>query len=378
MPSIGPEIPPHILNQLKNDDDSDEDTGPQQPSASSSNIGPEIPPHILKQLNASNDGQDEEDKAEAGPSTTPSANIGPQIPAHLLNAKPDSGSKLQVIDDDEDDGPQPARAGPSIGPTMPPSRPVAGPSMPPPSRDDGKRVLGPSLPTYAPTYDPNAQYNDDDDSDDDIGPKPLPAGMQHQQSDAVREFLEREEKMRKAAEEAAKPKAPKRDEWMLVPPTSSGLLGNLDPTKLKPRQFSRGTTAPVNSKNDMSLWTETPQERLQRLADEVSGKKRRVTDAPVDEDETTVSKKRRRKAEEEAIRQGVDEHTRKSRGAALIDQHATSSTSKEKEEPPAIWDHSRDMGLGGRLMDDDKRKKMLQEAKSLGDRFGSGKSGGFL
>jgi hypothetical protein len=29
-------------------------------------------------------------------------------------------------------------------------------------------------------------------------------------------------------------------------------------------------------------------------------------------------------------------------------------------------------------MDDDKRKKMLKEAKGLGDRFGSGTSGGFL
>jgi hypothetical protein len=29
-------------------------------------------------------------------------------------------------------------------------------------------------------------------------------------------------------------------------------------------------------------------------------------------------------------------------------------------------------------MDDDKRNKMLKEAKGLGDRFGSGTSGGFL
>lgn len=61
--------------------------------------------------------------------------------------------------------------------------------------------MGPSLPNYAPTYDPNSAYaNEDSDSDDDIGPKPLPAGMQHQQTDAVQEFLEREEKRRKAAE----------------------------------------------------------------------------------------------------------------------------------------------------------------------------------
>lgn len=80
------------------------------------------------------------------------------------------------------------------------------------------------------------------------------------------------------------------------------------------------------------------------------------------------------------IRKGVEEHTKKRRGAALVDQHATNKKDKgdDEKEVPGIWDHSRDMGLGGRLMDDDKRKKMLQEAKGLGDRFGSGKGGGFL
>ena len=84
---------------------------------------------------------------------------------------------------------------------------------------------------------------------------------------------------------------------------------DLDPTKLKARQFSRGTAPASTSKNDTSLWTETPAERQQRLADEVSGKKRRVTDAPVDEDEDAKAKKRRRKAEEGLIRRGVEEHT---------------------------------------------------------------------
>ncbi|KAH9487320.1 GPALPP motifs-containing protein 1 [Psilocybe cubensis] len=337
MASIGPEIPPHLLKQSKRDDkdENEDDDGPQLPNASSSSIGP-------------------------------------QIPAHLLN----SSSKIQVIDDDDDDfGPQPTSS-PSIGPTMPTvtSKPVAGPSIPPPS---SARTIGPSLPTYAPTYDPNSAYDNEDSDDDDIGPKPLPAGMQHRQSDAVQEFLEREEKRRKAAEEAAKPKAVKRDEWMLVPPTSQGLLGNLDTTKLKARQFSRGTGAETSSSHDNSLWTETPAERQQRLADEVSGKKRRVTDAPVDEAEEIKARKRQRKAEEEAIRRGVEEHTKKQRGAALIDQHA-SVAKKSTDEVPGIWDHSRDMGLGGRLMDDEKRNKMLKEAKGLGDRFGSGKSGGFL
>lgn len=70
---------------------------------------------------------------------------------------------------------------------------------------------------------------------------------------------------------------------------------------------------------------------------------------------------------------------RKIRGSALIDAHAKSS--KEGEDDPKaslIWDHGRDMSLGGRLMDDDKRNKMIKEAKGLGDRFGAGKGGGYL
>ena len=77
---------------------------------------------------------------------------------------------------------------------------------------------------------------------------------------------------------------------------------------MKARQFSRGS-GPVgnNNKLDNSLWTETPAERQQRLADEVSGKKRRVTDAPVDEDTTGANK--RRKQDEERIKKNVDEYT---------------------------------------------------------------------
>lgn len=163
MASIGPQIPAHILQSIRNDASSDEDDGPQP-----------------------------------APTPSASASIGPQMPPSVS-----SGSKLQVIDDDDDENPGPSPApGPSRATAQkPPSsarpqRPAAGPSMPP-----GHRAIGPTLPNYAPTYDPSFDGNDsDDDSDDDFGPKPLPAGMQHEQTDAVKEFIEREEKRRKAAE----------------------------------------------------------------------------------------------------------------------------------------------------------------------------------
>ena len=55
-----------------------------------------------------------------------------------------------------------------------------------------------------------------------------------------------------------------------------------------------------------------------------------------------------------------------------------STATSSKDEPHAIWDHGRDMSLGGRLMDDTTRKKMVNDAKGLGERFGTGKGGGFL
>ena len=77
---------------------------------------------------------------------------------------------------------------------------------------------------------------------------------------------------------------------------------------------------------------------------------------------------------------------KKTRGPSLLKQHERVSAAKEAEkkrqgdedEPPAFWDHGRDMAVGGKLLDDKSRNKFISEARGLGDRFGSGKSGGFL
>ncbi|KAJ7623801.1 hypothetical protein FB45DRAFT_1061659 [Roridomyces roridus] len=308
--------------------------------------------------------------------------IGPTIPQHLLNAAASSSTNIHDDDDEDVAGPQlpPSVSAPPQANADEDSDDDYAPELPPDfvassSSSVKKPVAGPTMPpTYSATYDPRVRYQDPDDSDDDVGPRPLPAGVNFEERDAVKEFMAKEEKRRREVEEAAKPKAPKRDEWMLVPPPSS-LLGNLDPTKLKPRQFAR-TSAPERS-TDNTLWTETPAERQQRLADEVSGKKRRAAnsgDGPSAADELEARKRQR---VDEELRREVDEHTRKMRGSALVDMHARSGKGEEKEDDKGIWEHGRDMALGGRLMDDSKRNKMIKEAKGLGDRFGRGKTGGF-
>ncbi|KAG9080410.1 hypothetical protein FRC06_006621 [Ceratobasidium sp. 370] len=321
-------------------------------------IGPSIPAHLLKR---SEPDQEEAGPPEAGPSsppgprsTTPPAppSIGPSIPAHLFKS-----AQPPVDDQDEDED--------AFLPALPPDLSASTKPAPAPTRQ-----IGPTLPLRPPP---------DSDSDDDYGPMPLPAGTgsSHDDNDGVREFIEREKRREQQIEATKQPKALKRDDWMLAPPTSSDLFSSLDPTKLKNRQFSRSTTDKKSAASN--LWTETPQERQQRLADEVSGKRKRAEEAAAQNvsatgDDEDLVKRRKRDRE---LREQVEAHNKQSRAQSLVAMHAPAAPDPD-EAPPGIWDHSRDMALSGRLMDEKSRQKMLKDAKGLGDRFGHGRSGGFL
>jgi Protein of unknown function (DUF3752) len=60
---------------------------------------------------------------------------------------------------------------------------------------------------------------------------------------------------------------------------------------------------------DNTLWTETPAERQQRLADEVMGKKRRVENADPEQEDDAESDAHKRRKHEAGLQQQVDEHT---------------------------------------------------------------------
>ncbi|KLO17585.1 hypothetical protein SCHPADRAFT_846354 [Schizopora paradoxa] len=338
-------------------------------------IGPELPPHFLNQLGRVDNVDVDEDDAEeidpalptreAGPSGT-STSIGPQIPAHLVGASND-GDDEEDEDDYVPDLPPELAAARVGGSSKPTASSVPGPST------SQRRVLGPSLPGHD-----RHDEDDDDSSDDDFGPMPPPAhggpSRDDGVSEGVRQFLEREERIQKAKEEAANPKKITRDEWMLAPPTSSDLLGKLaDPLKIKARQFSASA---VSARSGPSkLWTETPQERMQRIADEVSGVKRRAVNATEEDKEDKRVAKRRKQAEAE-IQNAVENYNKTARSKTLLEMHSAKqkASADEDDGPPVIWDHARDMSVGGRLMDDKDRSKLIADAKGLGERFGKGKS----
>ncbi|CAD6963118.1 unnamed protein product [Tilletia laevis] len=212
----------------------------------------------------------------------------------------------------------------------------AGPSR---TASTSKVTLGPALPPGFSAGSKAAGNNNGDSDDDDtylIGPAPLPGGAEAESTaeplgNGARAFLEREERRRKAQEDAEAEKtaaASSRPDWMLVPPTASSLATVLsDPKRaLKSRGFQQNTrvqtrgsapTGPADPES-MAAWTETPEQRMQRLKDEVEGRRPKLHEEKINQDEILRADAQRRKDEEIARRiKEIDP----SRSSSLLDLH---------------------------------------------------------
>jgi len=150
------------------------------------------------------------------------------------------------------------------------------------------------------------------------------------------------------------------------------------------------------------MWTETPAQKQQRMADEAAGVKRQKDPVRGEKDQSFESKGKRQRDEE--LKAQVERHSvcphpftpsenlawfskpirvnvnstdkqKSSRGESLLDQYKKKGAAKEDER--GIWDHERDMGITGRLMSDKERQTKINEARGLNDRFGHGKGGAF-
>lgn len=159
------------------------------------------------------------------------------------------------------------------------------PSPPPRSRSSSvssnstkrRRILGPSLPPASlselPPTAPNPASLSESDSDDDFGPS-LPTDQP-----LVAETLRQENTLEEEEAALAAAHKPQRDQWMLVPPTSDDWSSRIDPTKLRNRKFNTGKGSkappPKGGEGDgIALWTETPEQKIKRLEDEMMGVKR--------------------------------------------------------------------------------------------------------
>ena len=180
-------------------------------------IGPEIPPHLLQNNTLDND---------------PNSSICPktlEYPTKRFEEFSEAGSQIPAALPLQDKQEQNDEAGDDFGPVLPPDMLL---------QRSNSSVLKPGFP-YVPSQasssahasgasglpHPIGQYEDSDDGSDDFGPKPILLDIQPMhEKDAVAEFMEKEERRRQNEEKAKEPKALKREEWMLVPPSASDLF----------------------------------------------------------------------------------------------------------------------------------------------------------
>lgn len=275
--------------------------------------------------------------------------VGPQLPPHL-QAKRKRG---------EDEDQNPSQTPPKRARTSSTS------SSPEPQ---SRRVLGPSAPPAPLSELPPSNPDSDSSSDDDFGPSLPPApGSSSHHAEVKRQ---RDEKEAFAAREASK--KPERPEWMLVPPSQSDWSTRVDPTKLRNRKFNtgKGSKAPPSGPGagggENALWTETPEQKRQRLEDEVMGVKKPAQLGP--------EEKRDVRKEEEAreTKKRIEEYDRRNRNESLYSEHKK-AVPKEKEDDPSAraFDREKDIGLGVKIGYAQK-KEMLQRAKGFGERFAGG------
>ncbi|KAL4915750.1 hypothetical protein BDW62DRAFT_187848 [Aspergillus aurantiobrunneus] len=244
--------------------------------------------------------------------------------------------------------------------------------------DKRRKVIGPSLPP--PTEAANGSDNSDSDSDssdDDFGPSlPPPEGSIPQQpqasAQATAQPLNTEER-----EEREKP-APKRDAWMLAPPTGGSDMSRVDPTKIRNRKFQSGPrvgNAPSGGGGVDSSWTETPEEKIRRLQDEAMG----IVSSSSGGSGGAASSGADAKAAQ-AMREKVqryNERVRREGGSSLVEEKKRKEKEKgkeEKEDDPSkrAFDKEKDMALSSKLTHAQKRE-MMSKAADFGSRFSKGK-----
>jgi uncharacterized protein DUF3752 len=287
----------------------------------------------------------------------PQTTAGPALPPHLL-AKRKRQQEAAEAAQTSSAQKQPAYEEPLQAPDSPKRRRILGPAAPPAPLDEL----------------PSTGAEEEESSDDDYGPS-VPTASEHTAA------LQSVPKAGDSSDDDVGPQAPaeptvtKRDEWMTLPPTADS-LSRLDPARQKARGFntSRNTQSSGGAGGPSASWTETPEEKRKRLADEVLG----ISPAtgPSSSKGAKVTKTAESRAKDEDTARRIKEHSERYRGESLLTQHQKQKGLEEKEDDPSKrgWDWEKDMKAApsvGRA----KKKEMVDRAGGFSSRFSGG---GFL
>ncbi|KAE8383934.1 hypothetical protein BDV23DRAFT_61401 [Aspergillus alliaceus] len=230
-----------------------------------------------------------------------------------------------------------------------------------------RKVVGPTLPlsNTIDEHTPNSEGEDESSDDDEIGPSLPPSGPVVPEGADTKIRGYSLEGMSTEQGHTVKERS-HRDEWMLQPPESSGWTSRVDPTKLRSRKFQTGRSAsnPASGKIDSS-WTETPDEKMKRLQDEVMGV---GTVGPSNDQVARSSKlsqtmrdsiKRYKDARREGdITEGVSQHLKERK--------------KSDEDDPSSRPFDREKDVASSQISSSQRREMINRASDFGSRFSKG------
>ncbi|KAB5578403.1 hypothetical protein GE09DRAFT_1089509 [Coniochaeta sp. 2T2.1] len=355
MSSIGPQLPPHLQKRKRSEDDNAPDSPPAKTMRPANNTD---------EIDLADDSSDDDSYGpSAGPAPAKAPQHGPSLPSP--STKPTTP-------------PCPS----TIGPSMPPPSAAIGPSMPPPSQ----QAIGPTPPPASLSSlppQPPSDSGSDSDSEDDYGPS-LPTSTSH---------LSRISSLPSPSFSSSSATVPpKRDDWMLAPPTAAPSYSERDPTKLKARKFATGRAAAGNEAHSggvSAIWTETPEEKAKRLRDAVLGRGGEAAEGGQRkgrEEKVVAAPKGGETADERKIR----EFTEQTRGRSLYEEHQARKNRRgegeegkggkakgegeEEEDDPSkrAFNWEKDMKSGGTISHT-QRRQLLAKSADFGGRFDKGR-----
>ncbi|CAD6501499.1 BgTH12-01751 [Blumeria graminis f. sp. triticale] len=351
MPSIGPQLPPQLAKRKTSKDVShDPSSPPCKRQAASSNLGYAEP--IQSHKNADevtlNLDPDSNNNIHDSIKDTSHSRTSSPTPPLLSRIEPESSRKL-----DTEDSPACSGSGKHsrvFGPTLPPTTKRASQS----AADSGDEISSDSEDDYQPPLPPTTGI-------------PAQSHLYPQAPQSLTAPLYEETPERR----------PQRDDWMLAPPTSADQRTCNDPTKLRNRKFRSGPSA-MSANNQLgvsTMWTETADEKLRRLEDEVLG--RCPVNAAATGSKMSTAQARRERRETQVTEERIQVYNKQNRNKSLLAEREAAQgrgeLNKEDADDPSQrgFDREKDMALGG-YMGQGKRQELLNRAASFGSRFQKG------
>ncbi|KAG6028428.1 hypothetical protein E4U19_001536 [Claviceps sp. Clav32 group G5] len=342
-----------------------------------SSIGPQLPTELTKRKRSP-----DQDAAASSPAKQARSNVA------LPQATNDDEIGLSDSDDNDAMGPS-APSAASIGPMCPPRTAQDNTHEIHLSDTTSDADMAPPAPAPPPKLQsqlqPQPQHqkpisSSESDSEDDYGPS-LPSSTTPRQT--IGPTL------------PSKEPAPQRDTWMLAPPPSTA-YSERDPTRMRARKFASKplSSAGKPSPDHPSIWTETPQEKLQRQKDALLGRTPSASYAAAGGAVSSSSSsssclsseraKMQKRQQEERIAASIeasrgkkslyaehDERRREGGGGAGRNGRGEKEAEEDDDPSKRAFDREKDMAIGGKI-GSRARTELISRSANFGGRFQKG------